>query len=528
MRICHAAVMLILITSIAFAQGNATTTGGNITGVDLNVSQPTLKWAAIVGWLNGSAADIDFPVSLQNVTNASIFTNLPNGSYATYFNASMVVTRLPYKPDTAAISTPVSSDFNESGLFANFTAFTGLNYSEFSDNPFDTFCNPCTYMTCYLGPASFLCPYVVLEPTIRMGILKFFNGTAFEPLFVGSIVNQAGFNGTFFDFEYLVPAFEYYYFYIFKGEECSITVWIDGVQTTTFPNTGVPYYVRAQVLDSGASPLTNVSLRAVEGNGRNIFYPIIELGKKLLGWGEMTTDSAGMVHFALSPTRYNIPDGYGYEAYLEVDEAGYYCRQNLSIADYGSLAPTYRTSLVNDSYSSQVKASVQNMNSLASTASKWIQLRKMRVANVTVYTNGTYTALPTLKAGAPNMLNITAIDHNTLNVVNATSETAESEGFVIFVPGQPDKDLYNNTAIYYTNETPVVIPTRYNNPAVLAVDIYYNSSPVATLVFTVDSTLELPAASEADMDDATYSLISSALQNINSVLINIGKSLSTV
>jgi hypothetical protein len=530
MRRSVAAVILILLISTVFAQANITSEGGNITTQNITLNVSTIFWAGIVGWLNGTFFDPAFPASTQPVNESDIYTNEPNGSYITYYNTSMIVTRLSTKPNFTDMSTPSAADFADGGMFENFTTFAGLNLSTLFDGPLNTFCNPCVFTTCYIGNNPILCPFVVLEANTAMAVLKFSNGTHEEPLFVGLINNSLGYNGTFFDFEYMVPTFEDYYFYIYERKEtCNITVWIDDVQTTTFPKTGVPYKVEFLATDDSSNPITNAPLRVVEKNGRNILYPILDAAKSFLGMGEMTTNASGRALFALSPTRYNIPDSYGYEAYVEVDSPSYYCRQNLSIANYGSLSPTYRTSLVNDAYGSQVKSSVQNMNSLASTASKWINLQKMRLANIDAYTNGTVTSpLPQLKAGAPNMINITAYDNDTMAVINATIRSQESDGFIIFVPSQPDKDLYNNTATFYTNETPVIIPTRYNNNANLTMILSINGTDFATLVFTVDSILEPPTGGEANMDAGTYALISSALQNINSVLSNIGKSISTV
>lgn len=514
--------------SLAHAQSSLGTEGGNITSADASLNQSTLHWAGIVGWLNGTpVSDTSNPVSWQDAYNTTVFVNEPNGSYAEHYNISMVLTRLPFKPNLSEISSPAASDFNESGMFSSFSTFAGMNYSIVADSPLHTLCDPCTFGTCYLYGMPFSCPYITLGVNTPMGILKFDNGTHVEPLFVGVIDSLLGYNGSFFDFEYLVPAFDDYYFYLYSQPACNLTVWIDGVQTTTFPDTGVPYEVRVLVTDNQSHPLTGVQVRAAEGNGRNILYPVLRLGRELLGWGQARTDSAGFAAFVLEPTRYNIPDGYGYEAYLEVID-GYDCRANFSISSYSSLTPTYRSSLFNSSYESQVKASSQNMNSLASTASKWISMRKMRVANVTVFSNGTYGALPTLKAGAPNLLNITVYNDTTLAVINATAQMLEANGHVVFVPRQPGKDGYNNTNMFTTNETPVIIPTRYNVDANLTVAVGENGTVFATLPFTVDAVLEDPGAGEADMDDATYISISSALQNINSVLANIAKSLSTV
>ncbi|MEM2908555.1 MAG: hypothetical protein QW171_00140 [Candidatus Bilamarchaeaceae archaeon] len=521
------ALIILLIINVISAQG-VTTEGGNITNAAINCSQLTRFWAGIVGWLNNSPADIDYPVSNQSTPNITIYTNRPNGSYAEFFNTSMILTRLPFKPATSNIFTPIQSDFDENGMFQNFTVFFGVPYNSTPEDPLDTFCNPCNYMTCYILNVSLPCPYIVLNPNTRMAVLKFFNGTVVEPLFVGLVESKPGYNGSFFDFEYIVPALENYYFYLYKREACNISVWIDDTQTTVFPKTGVPYKVEVLVRDNSSAPISNITVRAEEENGRNILYPVIQLGKKFFGYGEMRTNSSGRAIFALAPTRYNIPDAYDYKAYIEAEGQGYYCRQNLSIASYSALTPTYRSSLVNPTYGSQVKASTQNMNSLASTATKWTAARKIHLANVDVYTNGSHSQLPILRAGAPNMLNITVYDNDTLEKINATAYVLEENGHITFVPAQPNKERYENTKSFYTNETVVVIPTRYNNNATFDVTINDNGAIIAVLNFAVNSTLEEPAADEADMDDATYSLISSALQNINSVLINIGKSLSTI
>jgi len=196
------------------------------------------------------------------------------------------------------------------------------------------------------------------------------------------------------------------------------------------------------------------------------------------------------------------------------------------------LEPTYRTSLVNGAYESAMKSSTQNMNTIASIASLWITQRKMREVNVTVFTNGSYLPdpLPTLKTGAPNKINITAINHTTLAVINASAVILEQNGQIVFVPQQPDKTGYDNAFGFRTDNIAMIIPTRYNNVANLSITIGTsgNPAPFALLNFDIDSVLEPPAPGEANMDDAIYASISSSMQNINFVLRNIGKSLSTV
>lgn len=528
MRLSLAVVALVFFVSSVFAQANDTTEGGNITAGDLNLTAPTSLWAGIVGWLNGSTADTLSHISFQAVNQSDIYTNEPNGSYIDFYNFSMIVTRLPFMPNVTDFTTPTQADFEDGGIFENFTVFAPVNSSMLIDGPDRTFCDPaCSYRDYNFYMVPYSAAYIFLQANTDMGVLKFDNGTHTEPIFVGSVENLLGFNGTFFDFEYMVPTHEDYYFYIYAMQECNITVWIDDVQTTVFPNTGVPYKVEFMVLDNSSSPLSNAVVRVVEDNGRNFIFPNLEPDDRFFhGTAEMYSNSTGRAIYALSPTRYNIPDSYGYEVYVEALKAPYYCRRDMSIGNYGALVPTYRTSLVNDLYGSQVKSSVQNMNSLSSTASLWVNAQKIRVITMDVYTNGSYTAPPTIKVGAPNLLNITAY-HGTTEI-NATMRAREDNGLIIYAPLQPDKELYNNTAEYYTNETPVIIPTRYNNDANFTIIFVVNNTEFATVSFPVDSVLGPPGAGEGTMDSATYSLIASALQNINSVLVNIGKSISTV
>ena len=239
MRLSLMAIMLLLLLSITFAQNDVGTEGGNITEVNMSAERLTDLWAGIVGWLNGTTVNITFPVSFQEVPNATIYLNEPNGSYATYLGSPMILTRLPFKPSNADIYTPVPSDFNETGIFSNFTVFSGLNYSLTFEDPQDTFCNPCTYTSCVVNGTAYMCPYIILRQNILMAILKFDNGTHTEPLFFATVQSLQGYNGTYFDFEYMVAAEEDYYFYLYKPNPPP-NVTIINPKPITYGSTTVP------------------------------------------------------------------------------------------------------------------------------------------------------------------------------------------------------------------------------------------------------------------------------------------------
>jgi len=103
----------------------------------------------------------------------------------------------------------------------------------------------------------------------------------------------------------------------------------------------------------------------------------------------------------------------------------------------------------------------------------------------------------------------------------------EDDGFIIVAPHQPDKN-FSNAVLLNTSQSLLVIPTRYNNNANLTVRLYKNLNNFANITFQIDSNLEPPQSTEADMDDSTYSLIASSLQNINMILANMGQSISQI
>ncbi len=515
---------LLLATTLSLAD-DVSIEGGNVSYTDLGGQELTRYWSGIVGWMDPlSPADPNEAISNQTVGPPDLFyTNYPNG---TYYNEPMIVVsnRISTKPYLSDVYSPVAADFNSTGMFSIFSAFSGLNFSSFSDSPLGTFAAPFITAPCQVGSLTYSCAYIYLQNNSFLGVLKFDNGTHVEPIFVTNISSVLGYNSTYFDFQYMVPKQDHYLFYVYP-DECEITVWIDGVQTEVFPKTAVPYDVEFLVThENSTTPIDHARVHVVEVNGRNLLYPNLYPGRSYSGIGVMETNAAGQAIYALSPTRYNVPDSYGYEAYAVVTSPSY-CRLNLSIATYNALTPTYRTSLVNPTYESQVKSSVQNMNQLATIASSWIYAGKYRDASVNVTTAGAVTGSPTLKAGAPNIFNITVTDAG--NPVTANLTVQETDGFIIFVPLQPDKLLYNDTGPFPSNETFILIPTRYNNNANLTIFVEYGTN-VANLTFTVDSFIEPPTPAEADMDAATNALIASALQNINQVLSNIGKSISTV
>jgi hypothetical protein len=235
MRVPRLVLFLFLLTAAVFASSLGTE-GGNITNASINGTELAHYWGAIVGTLNNTnVTNFSNPISSQFVTNASIFYNQPNGTYSTLMNNTLILTRLPYFPNSSYISTPTSADFLPGGMFANFTAFNGLVYNTTPENPYDTFA-PFPLAICALGNITLPCPIITTNPNKRMGILKFDNGTWVEPIFVELIIDNPGYNGSNFDFQFLVPKNETYYFYTYGLNAAPPNVLIITPQPIVYPN----------------------------------------------------------------------------------------------------------------------------------------------------------------------------------------------------------------------------------------------------------------------------------------------------
>ncbi len=223
MRSAVPILFFLVLIQLLFAADSAVVDGGGIFAITTTEEEQTERWAGIVGWINTSSQLLnpDIPVGRVNTTDVNITSLYLN---RTFMGNTVIFTRLDYRPARSQLSSPIPSDFNESGMFSNFSVFTGLNFSETIDSPSNTFCNPCVYTTCRLGGSTFSCPYITLKNNTPMGVLKFNNGTHIEPVLVGTIEPRVGYNGTIFDFEYIVPLNETYYAFVYDAVPPNVTI----------------------------------------------------------------------------------------------------------------------------------------------------------------------------------------------------------------------------------------------------------------------------------------------------------------
>lgn len=230
----RAALLLLLIVALAHPAAE----GGNISAANLTITNDSILWGAIVGNLNGtSVTDPAAAISFQEVASSKVYQNSPNGSYAVLANSSLVLTRLPYRPDPADLVTPTAADFLPGGMFSNFTAFASLNYSSTPENPYDTV-YPFPVAVCPVGGRAIPCPYITTNPDKRMGILKYVNGSTIEPVFVEFIREGTGYNGSDFQFQFMVPDSEGYYFYAYPNAPPQVRIITP--QNRVYPTGSIP------------------------------------------------------------------------------------------------------------------------------------------------------------------------------------------------------------------------------------------------------------------------------------------------
>jgi hypothetical protein len=252
----------LLIISILHCTLDISTEGGNVTCVALNQTSPTQYWAGIAGWMNTSVSpDLSYPVMVYLPYNTTIYTSYANGSVSGY---TMLSTRLASKPDLSSISSPNASDFSSTGMFSNFSIFSGTNFSTFIDSPLNTFANPFATIPCSLGNASFSCAYVFLTQNSFLGVLKYSDATQSEPVFLSYINPRQGYNGSMFDFQFMLPANELYFFYVYE-EEAITAILYSPISTT--------YSVSTILVNYSAFPASSLDSCWYSLDGANYSLP---------------------------------------------------------------------------------------------------------------------------------------------------------------------------------------------------------------------------------------------------------------
>jgi hypothetical protein len=286
----------------------------------------------------------------------------------------------------------------------------------------------------------------------------------------------------------------------------NLTVYIDGVETTTFANTSQPYLVDVLVANSTSDPQQNVLVGIEEANGRNIFLPLLDSGYIYKGKAYGLSNATGFVEFVIAPTNYSIQDVYNYSIAAVVLNSTLDVTQqvNLTVADTSSLNVRAK------SFSNQdtLKTRSENMLKIISNLKAWADAQKEMRVNLTVYLNGTYDSPPQVSAGVIHRVNITLINQTSDTEVQGDLVPVELNGYLINAVDSPDatRNHTNFAQGIKTGQIFYIVPSNYSLTPYdkLIFNITYGGSNVATINLSIYSdSLTLPSTSDSDISNST-------------------------
>lgn len=455
-----------VLVSIAYAQ-NISVKAGYITRANLYSEISTWRWGGIIGYITLGTLPESANPFLQHTITAGVVdminvsaSNLKDGKH--YFAA------LPYDTgitiNVSRIKNITENDLEEFGIFnvTNFPIFHP-NYYQSSDNPKATFC--CYNETILISGMPFTAFRIVLKNNVRYYLLKYqLNDSLALPLFLVNISDYSCYNSTTCQFEFMLPAEKTYQFYVLPMEPAyNIRVFIDGIETTDIPNTGLPYNITTIVYDIyTGEPAANKTVVIFEDNGNNIFspLPLAQTTSRVLA--SAISDANGKAEFIISPTATLSEEGsYSLRVGLKISDEIITNQKTLNVLDMelkGGKKYLSPTELLDNS-----KATVVYMIQIEDSIYNWAKQKKANKYTIFVDMNGTYIiknesdgqyySSAVIQTGAVNY--ITVILRSGGSNVTGYVVPEETAGFIVMNP------TYNAPVVGPKNHTHKVfyIPT---------------------------------------------------------------------
>ncbi len=405
------------------------------------------------------------------------------------------------------------------------------DYTTINDNPNITFC--CNTTIIPLGGRNFTAFHVQLATNVDYYLLKYLDGGTPTPLFLTEMRDQVCYNSTACVGEFLLPksTTQYNFYVLSKYPLYNFTVYIDGVQTNTFPQTALPYNLTAYVEDAyTGQPGANLDVIVGEDNGLNIFIPYHLSGYVSRAYSIGKTDANGWVSFIVAPTAYPaVPDENIYLG-VKIRDDIISGKTVLGIAKKDSLVfqskPLQPTGLYDNA-----KASVNAMNQIVSFLFKWSsQLLQAKKFTITYdistntfsyydYQNGTSSIL--LKTGAPNV--ITVYLKNGASYLSGYARIREQDGYLIMNPVTdstplPPKQRVHDQLVPTGVEfiiTPTSLGRISSNVTITILDS--NKNELATTTLPVDANLNIVSGGVFYNNDYLKTLVNAMNQIVYSL-----------
>jgi surface protein len=285
-----------------------------------------------------------------------------------------------------------------------------------------------------------------------------------------------------------------------QQENYTLTITIDGIESTTFNQTAHPYEVTIHA-ENNQVALENATIGIAELFGNNIFA-----AQTSLALTEALTDENGNATFIIAPTHYPTIENYALEVELVVDDQ-IKANESFTITNNASLVFTDKY-LTPSNLADNSKTTVNSMASIADSLFIWTNtLEQAILLNMTVYSNGTYEGVQTIQTGAPNVINVT------LKATNGTPidgyvTIKEVGGYLMFNPtnNPPSIGAKNHTHEYEeinTTEQFIITPTEYGGiDSNITLTIYNSTDDVVTEInLTVNQSLEPRSGSSYASDE---------------------------
>ncbi len=437
--------LLLSLTVITNVKADSISTeSGNSYYAKLESLSPTTHWAGLIVNHNAQTLDDTINPFLTMLIDSPVITQVQFPGYNLKDEQHYYAAMIPSTFSTNNIINVTPSDLQSEVLFrsAEFPIFYP-NYDSINDNPNKTFC--CTTATVTLGGKNFTAFKTTLPQGVNYYLLKYDEGGgAYTPLFLTEIKDEICYNNLACVSEFILPvtSIDYNFYALSKYPVYDYTVYIDGTQTTTIPQTALPYNLTVQVRDAYTGQIAdNVSVLIAEDQGQNIFIPYKLSGTIHTAYAIGKTDTNGYETFITAPTVYPTDPNYNIYLGVLVDGDIISSRKTLTVLQKDQIIrqskPLQPTVLYDNA-----KTTVNSMNQIVNTLFKWssqmLQAKKFKVTydrgtktfSYYNYQNGSSSIY--LKTGAPNILE-TSLE-NFGFPQNGYVKIEEQQGYLILNP----------------------------------------------------------------------------------------------
>lgn len=406
------------------------------------------------------------------------------------------------------------------------------NYDDISDSPYDTFSSTTDWLM--IGGRNMTAFKITLNTGIDYYVLRYFDGTVLRPLFLVDIADATCFGSYSCVGEFMLPVSPtpYNFYSVNKYVAYTYDVYIDGVQTTSFSQTALPYNVTVLVknLYTGL-PAPNVSVMIAEDNGQNLFIPFKLTGYVSHAYSVGRADENGWESFLVAPTVYPSIDNYSIFVAV-VDSNGLEISpENLYITSKDTLIRQSKPLSPSRLYDN-AKASVNAMSQIGSFLFKWssdlLRAKKFKIVyETTTHTFTTYnyelsTFSPNpilLKSGAPNVITM-EVRTSGIPQQDYFGHFKESDGYLIMNPytdSSPlsQKERYHTESVPITSEF-IITPTSLGmvNSTINYEVLDSNMNFVADLELNISSDLNIQSGEGVFYSNDLLKTITNAMNQL--------------